>query len=138
MTPRPVLMALGVTAVVQAVQPPVGFFADPIVAFVLRIVSVVLSLALSSTIIIACIKMIAYFGAAGEAQRNLTTAVSSAKVEFHDFRIEIKGMHEKFTEMLQAHSLLLVEHKGRLDDHERRFHDVRPNPGRRRPDPDDR
>lgn len=134
MNPRAVVAALGVTLVVQAqapVPPVTGFFSDPIVAFVLRIVSVVLSLALSGTIIIACIKMIAYFGAAGEAQRNLGEAVKTAKVEFHDFRSEIREWTEKVGAMLQIHNTDIAVLKTTQAEHERRLGERRQNPGRR-------
>ena len=125
---------MGVTAMVQAVAPapPVtGFFSDPVVAFVLRIVSVVLSLALSGTIIVACVKMIAYFGAAGEAQRGFARALESGKTELHEFRSEIREWTEKVGDMLTAHDREIAVLKTTQNDHERRLGERRTSPGRR-------
>jgi hypothetical protein len=134
-TPKAILGAFGVTLAVQASQPvPVtGFFADPVVAFVFRVISIVLSLALSGTIIVACVKMIAYFGAAGETQRNLGEAIRSGKAEFHDFRVEIREGIDAIRSMLQVHDNKIAVLETRQSDHERRLGDAdrRHSSGRR-------
>lgn len=130
---KAILGAFGVTFAIQAVQPvPVtGFFADPVVAFVFRIISIVLSLALSGTIIIACIKMIAYFGAAGEAQRSLTATVKNAGEKFDEFASEIRAMLAVHDRQLAVNTTTLADHDRQFADHERRLGERRHNPGRR-------
>src|SRR5690242_8449601 len=88
-------VAMAPSLVQATTQPPVtGFFADPIVATLLRVVSIVLSLALSGTIILACIKMIAYFGAAGEDRKSTRLNSSHMSISYAVFCLKKKKKRE--------------------------------------------
>lgn len=132
------LAALAVTLATAATQavavPATGFFADPVVAVMLRILSIVLSVALSGTIILACIKMIAYFGAEGQARKQLSEVVREAGDKFEEFAREMRTLwqtHDRAITELQANH---KEHERRIDGHDewraevdrdRRFHNRR-------------
>ena len=105
-----------VARLVQATaQAPItGIFADPVVATLLRILSIILSLALSGTIILACIKMIAYFGGQQQRQLTLETAVRDAGSELKGFAAEVR-------EVLKEYGEAIVSLKGNDGDHERRL-----------------
>lgn len=125
--PKALLAAFAVTLVTAAMQTSAqapGIFGDPIVAMLLRAVSIVLSLALSATIIIACIKMIAYFGAAGEAQRHLSAVVKEAGEKFDAFAHEMRNLwqsHDREIATLKANH---TEHEKRIDGHDDRIGEV--------------
>ena len=114
-----------ILAAFQVVAQPVT---DPVIALLLRALSVILALLLSA----ASVRAFIFFGSAVEAQKNLyeshkelKNAVSRADEDFKRFADEIHAV-------LGDHEGRLIRREAAADDHDRRLGDIeRRHRGRR-------
>jgi len=86
---------------------------DPVMVLLLR----VLSLVLSGTIILACIRAFIFFGGAIHAQKSLENTVQHAGQQFERFAEEVR-------KVLGDHEGRIIESRAMKDDHERRLTDL--------------
>ena len=121
-------VAAAIAQAQAATQSP-GFLADPAVALFLRLLNIVLGLLLSGTIIVACIKMIAYFGAAGATQKRLEVSVKEAAQKFETFTDRVdRTLLQLTTGLVEVKTKANGDH----EDHERRLMELERRHYRRR------
>lgn len=89
---------------------------DPVMVLLLR----VLSLVLSASIILACVRAFIFFGGAIKSQENLEKAVEKAGVSFERFVERVDRRFAEHEAALTTVTLKAEEHDRRFDTLERR------------------